>query len=101
MEARKHVPEHEARINTYHKVWDKAGKLDPMSGQVLTGYFECVADKVGLPRIAKVFYAKSMEEVFFYIGPKPLDQKAGPHFRGRTPGPSPGACLSIRPVFPV
>lgn len=33
VEAPKHVREHEARINTCHKVWDKAGRLDPMSGQ--------------------------------------------------------------------
>lgn len=72
-----------------------------MSGQGLTGYFESVADEAGLPRIARVFYAKSMEEVFFYIRPKAVDQKAGPHFRGRAPGPSPGTCLSARPVFPV
>ncbi len=95
VEAPKHVLEHEARINTYHRVWDKAGRLVPMSGQGLTGYFECVADEVELPRIARVFYAKSMEEIFFYICPKAVDQKAGPYFRGRGFGPSPGTRLSV------
>ena len=73
VEAPRHVLEQEARINPYHRVWDKAGRLDPMSGQGLTGYFECGADEAGLPRNAKVFYAKSMEEIFFYICPKAVD----------------------------
>jgi len=35
-----------------------------MTGQGLTGYFECVGDESGLPCTAGVSYAKSMEVIF-------------------------------------
>ena len=71
-----------------------------MTGQGLTGYFDCFGNKSGLPCTVGVSYAKSMENIF-PSSLKPVDQKACPYYRRRTVGPRPGASFGVRPVLSV
>lgn len=71
-----------------------------MTGQGLTGYFDCLGHKSDLPCTVRVSYAKSME-IIFSSCPKPVDQKACPYYRRRAAGPRPGKSVGVQPVLSV